>query len=733
MKRNKKVPLFKCNVIHSLPGRVRIGCRALKYLKDCEKNIEKRIAKINVIKSVKVNILTENVLINYKNDIVDQENVLAFIEEVLSYYTVEAHKKEREAFAKKTVKEREIQQESLPHMIKRIGIATGALAYSVIKKDENIGLPIYKKFTTVQALTSLYLSYPFFKSGISSLKEDLRPNADALTVSSIIASLLAGNGVSSLMIILLSDIAELLTSYTMVQTRKSIEDMLSLKEEYAWKQIEDGSVSKVKIESLKPEDLVIVHAGEKITVDGQVVCGEAVVDQSSVTGEFIPVIKKEKDSVFAGTLVKNGDITIKTEKAGDKTVVSRIVHLVEDAVYQRAPIQNYADQFSSYLIPFNFLFAGITYLATKSSSRALNMLVIDFSCGIRLSTAAAFSAAINTAVRNGVLIKGGNYIEALSKADTLILDKTGTLTEGRPEVKTIIKAKDYMDEKEILALAAAAEEVSKHPMAVAVLNKARALALEIPKHKDTKNHISRGIETIVGEDLIRVGSKNFMIENKIDVSFMEEKLEKNFTTGQNIIYVSKNKKLLGSIIIEDKMRENMKKSLNNLRYQGINEMILLTGDTKEQAEIVATKMGVDSFEAELLPEDKAKAILKLQSKGSGVIMIGDGINDAPALSYADVGISLGKGTTDVAMETSDITVQLDNPMAIPEITVMSKKTMDIISENFGIVLSINSLGLILGAAGVLPVFWGAVLHNSSTIFVVANSLRLFFYNFERSI
>ncbi|WP_243190817.1 heavy metal translocating P-type ATPase [Clostridium botulinum] len=733
MKKNKKVPLFKCNVIHSLPGRVRIGCRALKYLKYYEKNIEKRIAKINVIKSVKVNILTENVLINYKNDIVDQENVLAFIEEVLSYYTVEAHKKEREALAKKTVKEREIQQESLPHMIKRIGIVTGALAYSIIKKDENIGLPLYKKFTTVPALTSLYLSYPFFKSGISSLKEDLRPNADALTVSSIIASLLAGNGVSSLMIILLSDIAELLTSYTMVQTRKSIEDMLSLKEEYAWKQIEDGSVSKVKIESLKPEDLVIVHAGEKITVDGQVVCGEAVVDQSSVTGEFIPVIKKEKDSVFAGTLVKNGDITIKTEKAGDKTVVSRIVHLVEDAVYQRAPIQNYADQFSSYLIPFNFLFAGITYLATKSSSRALNMLVIDFSCGIRLSTAAAFSAAINTAVRNGVLIKGGNYIEALSKADTLILDKTGTLTEGRPEVKTIIKAKDYMDEKEILALAAAAEEVSKHPMAVAVLNKARALALEIPKHKDTKNHISRGIETIVGEDLIRVGSKNFMIENKIDVSFMEEKLEKNFTTGQNIIYVSKNKKLLGSIIIEDKMRENMKKSLNNLRYQGINEMILLTGDTKEQAEIVATKMGVDSFEAELLPEDKAKAILKLQSKGSGVIMIGDGVNDAPALSYADVGISLGKGTTDVAMETSDITVQLDNPMVIPEITVMSKKTMDIISENFGIVLSINSLGLILGAAGVLPVFWGAVLHNSSTIFVVANSLRLFFYNFERSI
>ncbi|NFN88088.1 cation-translocating P-type ATPase [Clostridium sporogenes] len=733
MKKAKRIPLFKCNVIHSLPGRVRIGCRALQHLKEYEKNIEKRISKINVIKFVKVNILTKNILISYKSDIVDQENVVAFIEEALSYYTVEAHKKEREALAKKTVKEREIQQESLSHMIKRIGIATGALAYSIIKKEENIGVPFYKKFTTVPALTSLYLSYPFLKSGISSLKEDLRPNADALTVSSIIASLLAGNGVSSLMIILLSDIAELLTSYTMAQTRKSIEDMLSLKEEHAWKQIEDGSVSKVKIESLKSGDLVIVHAGEKITVDGQVVSGEAVVDQSSVTGEFIPVIKKEKDSVFAGTLVKNGDITIKTEKAGDKTVVSRIVHLVEDAVYQRAPIQNYADQFSSYLIPFNFLFAGITYLATKSSSRALNMLVIDFSCGIRLSTAAAFSAAINTAVRNGVLIKGGNYIEAMSKADTLILDKTGTLTEGRPEVKAIIKAKDYIDEKEILTLAAAAEEVSKHPMAVAVLNKARALALEIPKHRDTRNYISRGIETIVDEDVIRVGSKNFMIENKVDVSIMEEKLEKTFTTGQNIIYVSKNEELLGSIIIEDKMRENMKKSLNNLRYQGINEMILLTGDTKEQAEIVATKMGVDSFEADLLPEDKAKAILKLQSKGSGVIMIGDGVNDAPALSYADVGISLGKGTTDVAMETSDITVQLDNPMVIPEITVMSKKTMNIIGENFGIVLSINSLGLILGAAGVLPVFWGAVLHNSSTIFVVANSLRLFFYNFERSI
>lgn len=733
MRRNRKVPLFKCDVIHSLPGRIRIGCRALKYLKDYEKTIEKRILKINVIQSVKVNILTENLLIKYDNNLVDQENIISFIEEILSYYTMEAHKKEREEIAEKTVKEREIQKTSLPYMLKRIAITTGALAYTIVKKQDTIQKPFYKKFTNVSSLTSLYLSYPFLKSGIASLKEDLRPNADALTVSSIIASLVAGNGVSSLVIILLSDIAELLTSYTMSKTRKSIEDMLSLQEEYAWKKVEDGSVSKVKIQTLKPEDIVIVHAGEKITVDGQVLSGEAVVDQSSVTGEFIPIIKKQGHSVFAGTLVKNGDITIKTEKAGDKTVVSRIVHLVEDAVYQRAPIQNYADQFSSYLIPFNFLFAGITYLATKSSSRALNMLVIDFSCGIRLSTAAAFSAAINTAVRNGVLIKGGNYIEALSKADTLILDKTGTLTEGKPEVKNIIKANSFMDEKEILALAASAEEVSKHPMAVAILNKARSLALEIPKHKDTRNHISRGIETMVEGNLIRVGSKKFMLENNIDISSVEEKLNKMFITGQNVIYVAKNQEFLGCITIQDKMRDNMKKSLNNLRYEGIDEMILLTGDTNEQAEIVANKMGVDSFEAELLPEDKAKAILKLQSKGSTVIMVGDGVNDAPALAYADVGISLGKGTTDVAMETSDITVQLDNPMMIPEIKVLSKKTMDIIKENFGMVLSINSVGLILGAAGVLPVFWGAVLHNSSTIFVVANSLRLFFYNFERSI
>ncbi|NRZ97300.1 HAD-IC family P-type ATPase [Clostridium tetanomorphum] len=243
--------------------------------------------------------------------------------------------------------------------------------------------------------------------------------------------------------------------------------MIALNEEYVWKQLEDKRVKKISVKEIKEKDLVVMHTGEKICVDGKVVSGEAVVDQSPITGEFIPQIKRKGSYVFAGTVIKNGNITVCTEKAGDKTVVSRIIHLVEDAASKKAPIQDYADKFASYLVPFNFIFAGITYWVTKSATRALNMMIIDYSCGIKLSTATAFSAAINTAVKNGVLVKGGNYIEVLANSDTLIFDKTGTLTEGKPQIVSIIPGDNSIGENEIIEIAAAAEETSSHPMASA--------------------------------------------------------------------------------------------------------------------------------------------------------------------------------------------------------------------------------------------------------------------------
>ncbi|GAA0781570.1 heavy metal translocating P-type ATPase [Hathewaya limosa] len=729
----KKIPLLKPYVVHSLPGRVRIGCRALKYLSQYKIDIEKKFSDLRVIKSIEVNCITKNSLICYEQNLINQDEVLKIFEEIISYYSLVAYKEERKESSLAMNYNRELEEVSVGEIVKRVGVTLGVIGYSFWKKrkaSQQLPLSLYKRFTTLPALMSIYLTKPLFKSGIGSLTRNFRPNADTLTITSIAASLLTGKDVSALTIILLSDIAEFMTSYTMKKTRDSIRNMMNLNEEYVWKQLNDGTVRKEKIDNITKGDTIVVHAGEKICVDGTVISGEAVVDQSAVTGEFMPEIKRKDNKVFAGTVLKNGIITVSTEKAGDDTVVSRIISLVEDAAYQKANIQNYADKFSAYLIPFNFMFAGITYIVTKSPIRALNMLVIDYSCGIKLSTVTAFSAAINTAVKGGVLIKGGNYIENLSEADTLILDKTGTLTEGKPEIVDIITASGY-EQTEILQLAGAAEETSGHPMAMAVLSKVKSKGLSIPKHGEVITHIARGVETKIDDDIIRVGSEVFLTENNVDISELKDRSDAMKAKGKSLIYISKNEKIIGLIGIEDKMRDNMKKSLNNLRYQGINEIMLLTGDLEKQAQIVSDKMGVDSYEAELLPEDKAKAVLKLQANGSKVIMVGDGVNDAPALAYSDVGIALGGRTTDVAMETSDVTVQGDDPMKLPIVMDLSKKTMNIVKQNFGLVITINSLGLLLSAVGVLPVFWGAVLHNSSTIFVVSNSLRLLFFNMER--
>ncbi|MGL5647583.1 MAG: heavy metal translocating P-type ATPase [Clostridium sp.] len=731
--------LLNSIIKHSIKGRLRLKCNGVKHINKYIDEFRDSILKNKNIYNVEVNTITGSILVNYKGEL-SENSIKEYIDAVVNTYALNIFTEVRKSKEKVSYNGKKEDDETSFDILKRLALNVGVLGYTVLKDKLNLK-DLYKidrfgmmgKFLTIPALASIYLNKGLIDNGVKGALVDKKPNADTLTLTSVVASLLLGNAKSALMITLLSDVAELMTKYTMEKTRDSIKNLLSVAEEDVWKLMEDGTLKKVSIDEISVEDLVVIHTGEKICVDGQVIKGEAVVDQASVTGEFVPVVKRKEDKVFAGTVVKSGSLTVKVEKAGDDTVVSRIIHLVEDAASKKAPIQDYANKFSTYLVPFNFLFAGITYLVTKSPSRALNMMIIDYSCGIKLSTATAFSASINTAVKNGVLIKGGNYIEALANADTLILDKTGTLTEGKPAVTNIEVVNEEYDEEKILEIAGAAEETSSHPMSVAIMTKVKEKGLIIPKYGEVITHIARGMETTIDDKKVLVGSKLFLEENNVNMGeFLDSEIRMQ-SVGANVIYVAFDGELIGLIGIKDKMRDNMKKSINNLRYQGIDDIVLLTGDLEEQAKEVAMLMGVDRYKAELLPANKAEEVLKYQSKGSKVIMVGDGINDAPALAYSDVGIALGGGSTDVAMEAADITIQGDNPMMIPTMIDLSKKTMNVVKQNFGIVLSINSAGLILSASGVLPVFWGAVLHNSSTIFVVANSLRLMFSNMERGV
>ena len=728
--------LLACEIVHRIRGRIRIKSKAFKYIgASLKTEIEKQLVQVRYIESVEISLITGTILIYFEDVSLSEQNLINLIQNTLNSHIFEICKNEKIEKSSKYVIERKLQEESPSEIIKKIITTAGLLGYNLFfKLKQEVVTTGIRRFLNYNTLSTLALAMPVLKNGINSLVKNKRPNADTLSSSAIISSILLGKESAALTIMFLEEVSELLTVYTMEKTRGAIKDMLSVGESYVWKEISEDNVKRVPIEEIQKDDIIVVQTGEKISVDGKIVKGEALIDQSSITGEYMPLKKAEGETVYAGTIVKNGNISILAEKVGDDRTVSRIIKLVEDANFNKADIQNYADTFSAQLIPLNFILAGIVYASTRSITKAMSMLVIDYSCGIRLSTAVAFSAAINTAAKNGILVKGSNFIEELSKAETVIFDKTGTITEGKPKVQSIEVFDNSMSENEMIGLAGAAEEQSSHPLATAIMTEIKDRGIEIPKHSKIKTVVSRGVETKVGKGkeakVIRVGSKKYMLENNVNLTAAIDAERGIISRGEIGLYIAQDDKIIGLIGVSDPPRENIKKAINRLRNYGVDDIVLLTGDLRQQAETIASRMSIDRYESELLPEDKAKNILKFQSKGSNVIMIGDGVNDAPALSYANVGVALGSTRTDVAMEAADITITQDDPLLVPGVIGLSKSTVKTIKENFAMVIGLNTFALVLGATGILAPIYASVLHNSTTILVVLNSLKLLKYDIK---
>ena len=728
--------LLACEIVHRIRGRIRIKSKAFKYIgASLKTEIEKQLVQVRYIESVEISLITGTILIYFEDVSLSEQNLINLIQNTLNSHIFEICKNEKIEKSSKYVIERKLQEETPGEIIKKIITTAGLLGYNLFfKSKQEVVTTGIKRFLNYNTLSTLALAMPVLKNGINSLVKNKRPNADTLSSSAIISSILLGKESAALTIMFLEEVSELLTVYTMEKTRGAIKDMLSVGESYVWKEISEDNVKRVPIEEIQKDDIIVVQTGEKISVDGKIIKGEALIDQSSITGEYMPLKKAEGETVYAGTIVKNGNISILAEKVGDDRTVSRIIKLVEDANFNKADIQNYADTFSAQLIPLNFILAGIVYASTRSITKAMSMLVIDYSCGIRLSTAVAFSAAINTAAKNGILVKGSNFIEELSKAETVIFDKTGTITEGKPKVQSIEVFDNNMSENEMIGLAGAAEEQSSHPLATAIMTEIKDRGIEIPKHSKIKTVVSRGVETKVGKGkeakVIRVGSKKYMLENNVNLTAAIDAERGIISRGEIGLYIAQDDKIIGLIGVSDPPRENIKKAINRLRNYGVDDIVLLTGDLRQQAETIASRMSIDRYESELLPEDKAKNILKFQSKGSNVIMIGDGVNDAPALSYANVGVALGSTRTDVAMEAADITITQDNPLLVPGVIGLSKSTVKTIKENFAMVIGLNTFALVLGATGILAPIYASVLHNSTTILVVLNSLKLLKYDIK---
>lgn len=596
----------------------------------------------------------------------------------------------------------------------------GFIAMNILRKTNPA---FYDSILLFRRLFTLFIARRFIKNGVLGVVREHQANADTLTATAVVASVLAGKPESSLTLLALSNGAEMLTEYAAERARKQISGLLRLDQRDVWL-IEQGKEKKVPVESLKPGDHIAVHLGEKICVDGRVVSGNAAVNQASITGESNPAIKQKGSFVYAGSVIEAGSLVIHVEKVGNDTSLAQIIHLVEEAQTRRAPVQNFADKMANMLVPISFIGAAIVYGATKDWQRVLNLLFIDFSCGLKLSTATAISAAIGVAARKGILIKGGNYIENLADIDTIVLDKTGTITMGVPQVQQIQTAPG-VDEKEMILLAASAEMHSVHPLAVAIQKYVKNHKWTTPSHDTSETIVARGMRAVVPDfetykgGTILVGSRRFM--NEEGVTGLPEAMGK--TVGKSLLYVARDGAFIGFMAIQDPIRPAMKKTLNQMRRLGIDEVVMLTGDSKEVAAEVACDMDIDSYHAEILPEDKANYVMKLQKRGN-VMMVGDGINDAPALAFADIGVSLGGNKTDIAAESAAITIRSEDPSKLYDALVIGRKTMKIINQNFTATIVVNSAAMLLGALGRISPLWAAVIHNTATLAVVMNSVRI---------
>lgn len=581
----------------------------------------------------------------------------------------------------------------------------GFIAMNILRK---VNPEFYGSMLLFRRLFTLYIARRYIKSGLLSLVKDHRANADTLTATAVAASVLSGKPESSLTLLALSNGAEMMTEYAAERARRQISGLLKLDQRDVWL-IEGGREHKVPVESLKRGDLIAVHLGEKICVDGTVVDGNAAVNQASITGESNPAIKQEKSSVYAGSVIEAGDLVIRVEKVGADTSLAQIIHLVEEAQTRRAPVQNFADKMANLLVPISFIGAAIVYGATKDWQRVLNLLFIDFSCGLKLSTATAISAAIGVAARKGILIKGGNYIENLADIDTVVLDKTGTITMGVPQIDHIETVQGVSD-KEMILLAASAEMHSVHPLAVAVQKYVNAKGWQTPPHTSSETIVARGMKAVVppfesyeGGDIL-VGSRRFMTESNVEGMPTVD----NKTWGKNLLYIARDGQYLGFLTIQDPIRPGMKKTLNRMRRLGIDEVVMLTGDSKDVAAEVAQDMDIDSYYAEILPEEKANYVMKMQKRGN-VMMVGDGINDAPALAFSDIGVSLGGNKTDIAAESAAITIRSEDPAKLYDALHIGRETMRAINQNFTATIAVNSAAMLLGALGKISPLWAAVI------------------------
>lgn len=567
----------------------------------------------------------------------------------------------------------------------------------------------------------VYDSVPYLVSGLDSLLH-LRLDVDLLDATSVFVTLSQRMYGPAGSIVFLLGLSEILEDYTIEKTKHSLENSLMLNINKVWIKTENGEEVQIPFTDLKEGNSVVVRTGTIIPADGTILEGEAAINEATMTGESLAVHKAEGNKVYAGTIVEEGSITINVDELNEKTRINQIIDLIESSDKVKAGIQSKAEDLADSIVPWNFAVTGLTYLITGSTIKAIAALTVDYSCAIKLATPISIISAMREASEREIVVKGGRYLESFATADTIIFDKTGTLTKSCPHVAKTVSL-GVLSDDEVLRQAACLEEHFPHSVATAIVNKAEELGLRHGEelHSEVEYVVAHGIATtLVGKRTV-LGSKHFVIEDEgVEITEKDQKIIEENADKYSIIYFAIDGNLEGIICIDDPPREEAKDVLNRLRELGIEDVVMLTGDSENAAHTTAELLGVDHYKSQVLPEDKASIVEEIKASGKKVIMVGDGINDSPALSAADVSVAM-KDSSDLAREVADITLLRPSLHDLVTVRQISQQMLDLIQRNYKIILVFNTLFMGLGLTGVITPSITSILHNGTTMLIGLDS------------
>lgn len=581
-------------------------------------------------------------------------------------------------------------------------------------------------------VTILISGSPLVYSAVKKLirNKGISKISSALLISvAMIAAVLIDDLFAAAEVAFIMAIGEILEELTTGRAKKGLKKLINLAPTQG-RIIRDGKEIIIPAEEIKQGDVIRILPGEAIPVDGIIISGETSVDQSVMTGESIPVDKSVNDEVFSGTINCFGSIDIKATKVGKNSSLQKLIQMVKDAEDKKAPMQRITDKWASVLVPVALVIAIITYILTKDVTRAVTVLVVFCPCALVLATPTAIMAAIGQATKHGIIIKSGEALEKMGKVNTVAFDKTGTLTYGKLEVSDVISLTE-LAEKELVKIAASCESKSEHPLGKSILEYAKIQNIELYQPEEFKMQSGKGVSAIINNEKIICGNEKYFEEANVKIDEnVKTKLSELRLQGKVSVLIAKNQECVGIIALSDVIREEANSIVKKLSAMN-TDVVLLTGDNKKTADYFAQKAGIKNVHSELLPEEKVSNIIKLQNEGKTVCMIGDGINDAPALKTANVGIAMGIMGSDIAVEASDIALMKDDISKLPYLKRLANATVKTIKFSISLSMFINFLAIALSVLGMLNPTSGALVHNAGSVFVVLIATFLYDRKFDK--